>query len=229
MCRLSNEHSAEILHSDKMAALNLHAAAHCHDVGSSLDWPALNRAVIDVRLLRADADDAAMVGIEDDEVGVGAGLNGAFAREEAKQLGDSGGGKFYKAMQVDAPGGDAVCIEQLNPVFDARNAIGNLRKVAAAHFFLLVEVERSMISSDSVDLAGLQRIPQGLLVRYFAKRRRHDIFRAFKVGPLGMRSVEHQIRNHGFDPETHAALARAAGSRQRGRARGVDDIDMRAG
>ena len=57
-------------------------------------------------------------------------------------------------MQVDAARGHAVRVEQVDAVFDAGDAVGDLREVAAAHFLLLAEVERGVIGGDGVDLAG---------------------------------------------------------------------------
>ena len=150
-----------------------------------------------------------MVGIEDDEVGVGARLNRALARKEAEELGGLRRGRLDESVQVDAARRHAVRVEQMHAIFDARNAVGDFGEVAAAHFLLLVEVEGGVIGGDRVDLAAGQRVPEHLLVPRFAQRRRHDVLRPFEVRPLGVRSVEHEIRDHRLDPQ-RARRARAA-------------------
>src|ERR1017187_2198556 len=63
-------------------------AAHGHDARAALDRPAFERAVVDGHVLRLHGDFSAIVRIEDHEVGVGAGLDRALAREEIELLGD---------------------------------------------------------------------------------------------------------------------------------------------
>ena len=120
----------------------------------------------------------------------------------------------HKAVQVDAAGRHAVRVEQMDAVLDAGDAVGNLGEIAAAHFLLLVEIERGMIGGDGVDLSGRPARSTRPLMPAFAQRRRHDVFRAFEIGPLGEGLVEHQIRDHRFDPQMDAApRARRAAAR----------------
>src|ERR1041385_5987111 len=79
-------------------------AAHGDGARTALEGPALEGAVIHVRHLRFRGDHAAIVRVEHDEIGVGAGLDRAFAWEEAEGLRDLRVGDVDEGGQVDLPG-----------------------------------------------------------------------------------------------------------------------------
>ena len=71
---------------DGFAVAGLDAAADGDDAWPAFDLPAFERAIVDGHLLRLLRNLAAVIGVVDDEVGIGAERDRAFAREEAEDL-----------------------------------------------------------------------------------------------------------------------------------------------
>lgn len=71
---------------DEFAGVDDGAAAGKDGLGGTLDLDALEHGIVHAHVVGLGADDFFVVGIEDDEVGVGANGDGAFARIEAKEF-----------------------------------------------------------------------------------------------------------------------------------------------
>ena len=54
----------------------------------------------------------------------------------------------------------AVMIDQLQPVFDARAAVGDLGEIVLAEDLLVLETERAMVGRDHLQMIVLQPVPQ---------------------------------------------------------------------
>ena len=76
-------------------------------------------------------------------------------------------------MQIHSAPLYAVGIEQIHPLFDAGNTVGNLGEGVFAEK-LLLDVERTMIGGDGIDQSGFERVPENILIALFAQGRRHD-------------------------------------------------------
>ena len=71
-----------------------------------------------------------LVGIEDDDVGVGANGDSAFLRVEPEHPGRSGGTDLYPALQAEPLFGYRPVIHELDPVLDPGQSVRNLGEVA---------------------------------------------------------------------------------------------------
>src|SRR6476661_4446655 len=118
MRRFAAEKLTAGLVADELTIAGLDFAADCDDAGAAFDSQALEAAVIDVHVVSLRGDRAAVVGVVDDKVGVAAGGDCAFAREEAEEARGLRAGGIDEAMEVDAAFGDAVGVEQVHAVFD---------------------------------------------------------------------------------------------------------------
>src|SRR6187200_1088463 len=88
---------------DKLSISCHDFSAHGDDTRTSLDGPALERAVINVHMMGRCRNHATELRIKDHEVGVGARLNGTFARKQVELLRHLGAGDVHKRMQINFP------------------------------------------------------------------------------------------------------------------------------
>src|SRR5690606_11452117 len=107
---------------------------------------------------------AAVIGIENNEVGVGAGLDGALAGKEVELLGDGGAGDVDEGVEVDAAAANAVGVEEVDAFLEGRDAVGNLREVVTTHWLLGGEVERGVVGGDGLDETVAEGVPENGLV-----------------------------------------------------------------
>src|SRR4029079_15808370 len=142
---------AASLFADEFAIADLNFAADGSGFDPADDGEVFEGGIIDVHLLRLGGDCALMVGIENHQVGIRAGLDRSLPGEQAEQFGGFRRSSVNKAVEIDSSSCDTVRIEKLNPICDARKAVGNFHEVAATHFFLFVKIKRTMIGGDRVD------------------------------------------------------------------------------
>jgi hypothetical protein len=71
---------------DEFAGFDDGAAAGEDGFGGALDADAFKHGIVHAQVVGFDADDFFVIGIEDDQVSVGADGNGAFARVKAKEF-----------------------------------------------------------------------------------------------------------------------------------------------
>jgi len=206
-----------------LAIADLDFAAYGDDGGAALDGEAFETVVVVVGVLRFDGDGAAIGGIVDDEVGVAADRDGAFAGKKAEKLGGAGAGAIDETFEIDAAALDAVGVEKIDAIFDARNAVGNGGEVVFAEKFLL-EIEGAVVGADSIDEAERERGPERVLIVFGAKRRRHDVLHAFDAGTFSKGFFEEQVGENGFDAESDAAPASCECYTQSFFAGKVDDV-----
>src|SRR4051812_12311669 len=103
MTRLALEEFATAEFADEFAIASGDLAADSDHAWSAFDVPAFERAVVHVHVLGLHGNFAAIIGIKHDEVGIGAGLDRAFAGEQVKGLRDLRAGDVYKGVQVNLP------------------------------------------------------------------------------------------------------------------------------
>ena len=65
-----------------------------------------------------------------------------------------------KRLRVSLPCIDAVMIEQLEAILDARAAVGNLCEIVLAEDLLILEAERAMVGGNDLQMIVLQSVPQ---------------------------------------------------------------------
>ena len=83
---------------DEFAIAHGDLPANRDDAGAALNFPAFKRAVIEVHALSLHGDFSAIVRVIHDKVGVGSGLDRAFAREEIERFRDLRAGDVHKRV-----------------------------------------------------------------------------------------------------------------------------------
>src|ERR1017187_9695768 len=170
MTRLALEEFPVAVLADEFPIAHGDLPAHGDDTGTAFDFPAFKRAVIEIHVLRLHGNFAAIVWVIDHQVGVRAGLDRAFAREEIERLRDLRAGDVYKRVQVNLPRLHAVGVEQVDAFFERRYAVGDFCKIIFAHRLLRLEIERAMVGGDGVHQPVAQAVPKHFLIPLVAQR-----------------------------------------------------------
>src|SRR5260370_1694893 len=178
---------------DEFAGVDDGAAAREDGFGRALYLDALEHGIVDAHVVSFRADDFFVIGIEDDQVRVGADGDGAFARIEAKQFCGRGRDKLDKTVRRKMFAVDAAGIDETQAVLDAGAAIGNFGEVVLAKFLLFLEAEGAVIGGDHLQSIFGKTLPEFFLVPFFAKRRRENVFGAFKSGRVHIFKREIQV------------------------------------
>lgn len=118
MTRLALEEFPVAVFADELAVAHGDLPAHGDDARAALKLPAFKRAVIQVHALRLHGDFATIVRVIDHEVGVGAGLDRAFAREEIEGFRHLGAEHVHEGVQINLAGLHAVGVEQVHAFFE---------------------------------------------------------------------------------------------------------------
>ncbi len=152
-----------------------------------------------------------------------------FLRIHAEDARRRGGGDLHETVQRKFARVDAVVINQLQTVLDARAAVGNLREIVFAEDLLVFETERAVVGGDHLQMIVLQTFPEFRQVLFGAQGRRENIFRAFEIRPLQLFDGEQQILRAGFGESRDAAVARFAHLVERVLRREMHDVHRHAG
>src|ERR1700687_724261 len=99
-------------------------------------------------------------------------------------------------------------IEKLQPIFDARSAVGYLCEIVLPQRLLIFEAERTVIGGDHLQMIVLQSLPQFRRMILLAQWRRKYIFGALKAGPRQLLDREQQVLRAGFGENRDAPVAR---------------------
>ncbi len=75
--------------------------------------------------------------VPDDEIGVGAGQDGALFRIDVEDAGNIGGGDGDEFVHRQPAGGNAARPQHRHAVLQPAGAVGNLGEIADTHAFLL--------------------------------------------------------------------------------------------
>src|SRR5438128_3331844 len=142
------------------AAVHDDVAAREHRARIALYTKALEHGVIDAHVMRLRADHVLSRGIPDHDVGVALRLNHALSRPEAEDLGGRGGDDLDETIGADAASVDAVMPDELQAVFHARAAVGNLGEVVLAERLLVFKAERAVIGGDHLQVIVLKPVPE---------------------------------------------------------------------
>ena len=97
---------------DEFAGVDDGAATGKDGLGSALDADAFKHGIVHAHVVGFGADDFFVVGIEDDQVGVGANSDGAFARVEAEEFCGGSRDKLDKAIRGKMFAVDATSINE---------------------------------------------------------------------------------------------------------------------
>src|SRR4029453_5760744 len=110
--------------------------------------------------------------------------------------------------QREGAGPSADLVDHLQPVLEARPAVRDLREVILPERLLAVPVERAVVGGDRREDVGPNGVPENILVRLVARRRRIDVLRALEVRPLEERVVDEEVLGAGLAPNVPALLPR---------------------
>src|SRR4051812_29050785 len=144
---------------DGFTITHRNCATDSDDTRTTLDFHTFEGIIIKVHGVGFSGNLALVIRIINDKVGIRTGLDGAFAREEAKDFRSLGAGSVNKLVQVDAASFDAVSVIKVYAIFERRNAIRDLGEVTFAHLLLRIEVERRVVGRQRGGETFLQSVP----------------------------------------------------------------------
>src|SRR5262245_49549248 len=116
-------------------------------------------------------------------------------------------------------------VEKLETIFDSGTAIGNFGEVVFAENFLVFEAERAVVGGDDLQVVVFEAVPQFREIFLLAKRRRENVFRAFKAGPPEFVDREQKVLRAGFGKGGDAAATSFANLAKSIFGREMDDVD----
>ena len=162
--------------------------------------------------------------VVDDEVRVRADGDRALARVHPEQLRRRRRDDLDPALRRDPAADDAAVVEQVDPILDAGQAVGDLAEVAPAELLLAVEVERAVVGRDHLQVVLDEAGPQlGLVVLRPQRRRAHELGALEAVAEVVER--QEQVLRAGLGEGHRAAVAGRADRVERVARREVDDVD----
>ena len=101
--------------------------------------------------------------VVDDDVGVEAGLDRSLAAVEAEHARRSCRAQLDPSLKGDLAVDDTL-VDEVHPVLDGTDAVGNLREVAESELLLLLEAERAVVSAHDGEIIRAQVLPQLVLM-----------------------------------------------------------------
>src|SRR6266404_2186061 len=155
---LALEHLAAAAFPDKFSVAHLYIAAHRYHRWAALDRHSFETIVVRVRVLRFGRDRTAVIRIVNHQVRITANRNRSFSRKKSKKFRSTSAGCVHEAVQTQPSAFHSVRVQQIDALFDSRNAVGNIDERILAEK-LLLGVKRAMIRPDGVDRAGSQSLP----------------------------------------------------------------------
>src|SRR5882762_9793045 len=160
---------------NKLTIASLYLPPHRDYAWPPASLPSLVRVVIDVRVTAFLRKRAAIARIVNDDIGVAAELDRALAGVEPEQLGRLCRARIHHRLQPQSPRGDAAGVDQVDTFLDRGDPVGDFCEPVHTHFLLIGETEWRVIGGDRADLPRLDAVPQDVLVRLGAQRRRHHV------------------------------------------------------
>ena len=145
---------------DELAFRNDQLAAGIDVAGVAAHLEAFEHGVVDAHVVGCGGDGVLGVGIPEDDVGVAAGGEHALLRIHAEDARGRGGDEFDEAIEGEVALAHAVMMEELQAVFDARAAVGNLGEVVFAERLLIFEAERAVVGGDDLQIVFAQAVPE---------------------------------------------------------------------
>src|ERR1017187_1620861 len=165
---------------DVLVVLDDDRAPREHRRRPTLNLHALVGGVVHVHVVGGGRDRVGAVGIVDHDVGVRSRRDDALAGEQPEHLGRRGRGDVHPAPERDLAHIDAL-EDEVQPVLDAGQAIGDLGEVANAHFLVLLEAEGAVVGRDEAEVVGAKTAPQLGLITLGPQRRRTDVLGALEA------------------------------------------------
>src|SRR5712691_9313479 len=130
-----------------------------HDRGFALHPASLIRVVVDPHVMSLCRDGRDRPRVPDHDVGIASDRDGPLLREHTHELRWRRGGDLDPPVQRDAILHDPAVVEQHHARFDARRAVGDLRKIPDAELLLLrqalvalLHAERTVIGRNHLQI-----------------------------------------------------------------------------
>src|SRR6266699_1531258 len=199
--------AAGALAAEEAAVADQHIAALQHDLGDAEDGPALVAAVVDVHVVGRRGQRPARCRVEDDDVGVSAGREGALARVQPEHPGRRRGGQLDEPHRADPAAFDAAVPEQRVPVFDGGQPVRDGGEVVLAEDLLVLVVERAVVGGDQLEIIGDQAVPEVGLMVGGPERRRADELGALEARPGQVVERQVQVLRAGLRVDRGAVVA----------------------
>jgi hypothetical protein len=174
-------------------------------------------------------DRDALLRVEHDDVGVGADGERSLSRVEAEELRRVRAEELDHPVQRDAALAHAEVVDHLQPVLETGATVRDLAEVVDARVLLALEEVGAMVGRDRLQQIRAHRVPEHVLVRLRAGRRRVDVLRPFEVRLVEERLVDEEVLRARLAPDVPTLLARECDRLRRLRARHVDDVERSAG
>src|SRR5579859_4559 len=118
-----------------LSILDEDAPTREHDARHSDDLHAFIEVVVGAVVGGLRLDGVLRFGVPDDDIRVAAGRDDALARVDAEELGGVGAAQLDPAVEGEASATHALGVEDHHAVFDAGDAVGDLREIAFAQLF----------------------------------------------------------------------------------------------
>lgn len=159
MVRLARNKPATPGLADKLPIARGNLAADGDDVRTAFDGHAFERVVIHIHSLGFCGDSTLISRVVNDEVGITAKLNRAFAREQTEDLCGLSAGSIHESVQVETVTLYAISVEGIHAVFERGDAVRNFSEILFSHSLLGGEIERSVVGSQGADKAAAKTAP----------------------------------------------------------------------
>ena len=156
---------------DELPVARLNPSSHRYD-----DWPAdpvptFVGVVVDPRVAVRERELPAVIRIVNHEVRIAADLHRSLPwihPEDARCLRAA---RVDHRVEIDPAGCHAVRVNQIDALLNARYSVGNPRERVATHLLLILEAKGRVVRADRADRAGLETVPEHVLVAFLPERR----------------------------------------------------------
>ena len=101
-------------------------------------------------------------------------------------------------------------VDQLETVFDARAAVGDLGEIVYAELLLIFEAEGAVVSGDNLQMIVAETLPEFIEVFLLAQRWREDVLGSFEIGAGEFVDGEQEVLRTRLGESGHAAVASLA-------------------
>ncbi len=129
----------------ELITINNPLTAHPYPRGRSAHAHTLEEIVVNRHVVGSRTDGTVDARVEEQNIGVGADSERAFARVESKQLGRIGRSQFDVSIERDPPLSHTDLMEDHHPILDGRNPGRDMLKTAPPQGLLSVKAEGAVV------------------------------------------------------------------------------------
>src|SRR5271157_3461357 len=151
--------------------------------GVSLHGETLEHRIVHLHVMSAGPDRVGRLRVPEDDIRVTARGDLPFARVHPEDPGGRGGGQLDETIQREPSQVHAVVVDELEPVFYSRTAVGDLGEIVLAQNLLVPKAERAVIRGDHLQVIVLQAVPELWLMLLWPERRGEHVLGSLEVRP----------------------------------------------